>query len=248
MDAASSSTWACPSMRLATTTRHCSPTYPASATSDDSLLGRAPLPSSPRPLRTGKTHPPRRACLHRPGCPQRPHRSQPLRPQRPGLHQPSLPEPRNPIPDWPLQSYAHTLSITAPSTPTPCWWRPTVSGSSTLATSAPTGARLPLFERMVRNPPRDIDVLLMEGTTIGRSGSDKGFPSEDDLEAQFADAFRNTKGVHFVWTSIQNIDRIVTIFRAARRTGRSLIINLYAAVILDATRTRQHSSRPIGTM
>ena len=97
------------------------------------------------------------------------------------------------------------------------------------------GRKSVLFERMVRRPPPDIDVLLMEGTTIGRPGSDKGFPSEDDLEDEFADAFRKTEGLHFVWTSIHNIDRIVTIFRAAKKTGRSLVINLYAAVVLDAT-------------
>lgn len=97
------------------------------------------------------------------------------------------------------------------------------------------GRKAALFERLVRNPPRNIDVLLMEGTTIGRSGSDKGFSTEKQLEERFVEAFRNTKGLHFVWTSIQNIDRIVTIFRAAKKTGRTLIINLYAAVILEAT-------------
>ena len=78
-------------------------------------------------------------------------------------------------------------------------------------------------------------MLLMEGTTIGRAGSDKGFPTEKQLEEQFADVFRKTKGIHFVWTSIQNIDRIVTIYRAAKQTGKSLVINLYAAVVLEAT-------------
>ena len=88
---------------------------------------------------------------------------------------------------------------------------------------------------MVRNPPPNIDVLLMEGTTIGRTGSAKGFPAEKALEDRFIEAFRKTKGVHFAWTSIQNIDRIVTVFRAAKRTGRSLIIGIYAAAILAAT-------------
>ena len=97
------------------------------------------------------------------------------------------------------------------------------------------GRKAVLFERMVRNPPPDIDVLLMEGTTIGRTGSDKRFPTETDLEWQFVEAFRKTKGIHFVWTSIQNIDRIVTIYRAAKRTGRHLIISLYAAAVLEAT-------------
>ena len=97
------------------------------------------------------------------------------------------------------------------------------------------GRKAGLFEWMVRNPPLNVDVLLMEGTTIGRTSSDIGFPTEDDLEDQFVEAFKKTKGIHFVWTSIQNIDRIVTVYRAAKRTGRSLVISLYAAAVLEAS-------------
>ncbi len=88
---------------------------------------------------------------------------------------------------------------------------------------------------MMQRPPSDIDVLMMEGTTIGRAGSSEGFATENALEWQFVKAFRETEGVHFVWTSTQNIDRLVTIFRAAKRTGRTLIIGLYTAVVLEAT-------------
>ena len=97
------------------------------------------------------------------------------------------------------------------------------------------GRKKKLFEAMVKRPPKNIDVLLMEGTTIGRTGSDEGFATEDDLEMEFAQAFKETKGLHFVWTSSQNIDRLVTIFRAAKRTGRVLLIDLYTAVVLEAT-------------
>ena len=97
------------------------------------------------------------------------------------------------------------------------------------------GRKKKLFEAMVARPPSDIDVLLMEGTTIGRTGSDEGFATEDDLEMEFAQAFKETKGLHFVWTSSQNIDRLVTIFRAAKRTGRVLLVDLYTAVVLEAT-------------
>ena len=41
--------------------------------------------------------------------------------------------------------------------------------------------------------------------------------------------------MHLVWSSSQNIDRLVTIFRAAKRTGRSLIVGLYTAAVLEAT-------------
>ena len=101
------------------------------------------------------------------------------------------------------------------------------------------GRKGKLFEKLIQNPPLDIDVLLMEGTTIGRTGTTEGFPTESDLQEEFVGAFRKTKGIHLVWASAQNIDRMVTIFRAAKRTGRILIIDLYAAVVLEATgRTR----------
>ena len=97
------------------------------------------------------------------------------------------------------------------------------------------GRKGKLFESMVERPPKDIDVLLMEGTTIGRTGTDEGFPTESELEDEFVRAFRETEGLHFVWASAQNIDRMVTIFRAARRSGRVLLIDLYTAVVLEAT-------------
>ena len=97
------------------------------------------------------------------------------------------------------------------------------------------GRKAKLIEAVIKHPLKDIDVLLMEGTTIGRTETSEGFATETDLEREFVQAFRKTKGIHFVWTSVQNIDRTVTIFRAAKQTGRTLIIDLYAAVVLEAT-------------
>ena len=97
------------------------------------------------------------------------------------------------------------------------------------------GRKAGLVERIIENPPQDIDVLMMEGTTVGRSGSGEGAETEANLERKFAEAFRATRGAHFVWTSAQNIDRIVTVFRAAKRAGRMLVVDLYSAVVLEAT-------------
>lgn len=97
------------------------------------------------------------------------------------------------------------------------------------------GRKAAMFESIIRHPPRDIDVLLMEGTTIGRTGTSEGFATEADLEEQFVRAFGETRGLHLVWTSAQNVDRVVTVFRAAKRTGRMLLIDLYASVVLEAT-------------
>lgn len=97
------------------------------------------------------------------------------------------------------------------------------------------GRKRSLFEKLVTNPPPGIDVLLMEGTCIGRPNSDRGFPTETDLERQFVEFINQTKGMTLVWCSGQNIDRLVTVFRACKKTGRQFIIDMYTAEILRAT-------------
>ncbi|HEB80050.1 MAG TPA: MBL fold metallo-hydrolase [Rhodospirillales bacterium] len=96
------------------------------------------------------------------------------------------------------------------------------------------GRKARLFDNILQNPPKDIDVLMMEGTTISRTGTEKGFQSEGDLEKAFIKDMGDTSGIYLVHASAQNIDRVVTIYRAAKQSGRHLIIDLYAAVILEA--------------
>ena len=88
------------------------------------------------------------------------------------------------------------------------------------------GRKAGLVERILRDPPTAVDVLMMEGTTIGRVRTEDGPETEADLEERFVEAFKATGGLHFVWTSSQNIDRIVTVFRAAKRAGRRLLAGL----------------------
>jgi ribonuclease J len=83
---------------------------------------------------------------------------------------------------------------------------------------------------MMASPPPDIDVLITEGTNLG---SDKPVTTEVELEDEFVELFRRTKGRVFVAWSGQNIDRTVTLYRAAKRTGRTLVIDLYTADVLD---------------
>jgi hypothetical protein len=81
----------------------------------------------------------------------------------------------------------------------------------------------------------DVDVLLMEGTTIGRSGSEGQFKTEQELDQCFVAHMGDTKGMVLVWTSGQNIDRLVTVFKACKKSGRQLILDMYTAEILRAT-------------
>jgi ribonuclease J len=95
------------------------------------------------------------------------------------------------------------------------------------------GRKGTLFEKLLRLPPAPVDVLLMEGTTVGRA--DQGFPSETELEARFVELFRQTVGMPLVCCSSQNIDRLVTIVRACIKTKRTFIIDMYTAHVLRAT-------------
>jgi ribonuclease J len=97
------------------------------------------------------------------------------------------------------------------------------------------GRKAALFERLLANPPTQIDALLVEGSSLTRLDLDATFPTEAEIEAQMVEAIRATDGLALVHTSAQNIDRIVSIFRASRRCGRRVVLDLYAAAILEAT-------------
>jgi ribonuclease J len=97
------------------------------------------------------------------------------------------------------------------------------------------GRKGKLFELMLKKPPKNIDVMLMEGSSLGRLTESESFPTEKELERIFMDRFKTTPGMVLVACSAQNIDRMVTIYRAAKQTGRTLIVDAYAAEILKAT-------------
>ena len=92
------------------------------------------------------------------------------------------------------------------------------------------GRKSVLVDQFMANPPPDIDVLVTEGTNLG---SDKPVKSEKEIEQDFVELFKRIKGRVFVSWSGQNIDRTVSVYRAAKRTGRTLAIDLYTADVLD---------------
>jgi ribonuclease J len=88
---------------------------------------------------------------------------------------------------------------------------------------------------MLKRPPKNIDVMLIEGSSLGRIGGSEGFPTEETLERIFIERFKTTPGIVLDACSAQNIDRVVTIYRAAKQTERTLIVDAYAAEVLKAT-------------
>lgn len=97
------------------------------------------------------------------------------------------------------------------------------------------GRKSSLFKGALKSPPEDIDILLLEGSSIGRLQAHESYPTEDEIEDRMKKVFSETKGLTLIHSSAQNIDRIVSTFRACKKTGRTMIIDLYAAAILKAT-------------
>jgi len=98
-----------------------------------------------------------------------------------------------------------------------------------------------LVERLMRSPPPDIDVLIMEGTNLG---SDKSCKSESDLEDDFVDLFQRTRGRVFIAWSGQNVDRTVTLYRACKKTGRTLVVDIYTAEVMEMLAEHGKLPRP----
>jgi ribonuclease J len=100
------------------------------------------------------------------------------------------------------------------------------------------GRKAKLYEQFIANPPKDIDALFMEGSSLSRLDLDQSFPTETELEADIVGHLKSAEGLVMFHTSAQNIDRVVTLYRACKQSGRPLIIDLYAAAILAATENK----------
>jgi ribonuclease J len=96
------------------------------------------------------------------------------------------------------------------------------------------GRKGALFERMVNHPPQGVDAMLMEGSSLGRLDEDALFPAESEIEASLVESFA-PPGFVAISASAQNIDRMVGIYRACKRTGRTLLLDIYAMEVLRAT-------------
>lgn len=88
------------------------------------------------------------------------------------------------------------------------------------------------FEWLLNSLPKKVDKLICEGTTLSRDGYVP--QTETVLEEKAAKLFSETNGPVFVLQSSMNIDRIVTMYRAAKRTGRVFLEEAYMAEIAAA--------------
>ena len=96
-----------------------------------------------------------------------------------------------------------------------------------------------LIERIA---PRNVDVLLMEGTHLG-GGKERG-TTEFELEERVVKLVKTAPGLVLAAFSPQDVDRLVTLYRSAQRTGRTFVADAYAAFILHLVSGEANIPRP----
>ncbi len=90
--------------------------------------------------------------------------------------------------------------------------------------------------------PRNVDVLLMEGTHLG--GEKEQGTTEFELEERVVELVKTAPGVVLAAFSPQDVDRLVTLYRSAQRTGRIFVADAYAAFILHLVSGEANIPRP----
>lgn len=93
------------------------------------------------------------------------------------------------------------------------------------------GRKAKAFEWFLTNGPNKVDVLLLEGTMLGRI--DEKVKSEQDIESESVEIFKNSTGMVLLYFSAQNIDRFVSFYLAAVKTKKKFVIDVYMANVLQ---------------
>lgn len=93
-----------------------------------------------------------------------------------------------------------------------------------------------LLDVFLENVPHSPDLLLMEGTVL--PGGDTGNPShssftERDVEGKLKKLFSQSKKTILFMSSGQNIDRLVSLYKAALSSKRVMAVDVYVANVLN---------------
>ncbi len=95
------------------------------------------------------------------------------------------------------------------------------------------GKKHRMFENLIKHPPKNVDAMLMEGSSLGRGVGEYAYPSEESVQEALIDEIKDDKNLVLLFCSSQNVDRVVSACRAAQATGRELVMDYYTAFILS---------------
>lgn len=92
------------------------------------------------------------------------------------------------------------------------------------------GRKAKVFKWFTHNAPKDVDCLLLEGTSVGRSSHN--FQSEKEIEEKLIELFNEQGKINLIYSSGQNIDRLVSVYKACIRTKKIMVVDVYVAIVL----------------
>ena len=92
------------------------------------------------------------------------------------------------------------------------------------------GRKANAFKWFLNHAPTQVDCLLLEGTQVGRSLSKS--ETESEIEEELTKIFNKSQSISLIYTSGQNIDRLVSIYRACVKSGKLLVLDIYTAAVL----------------
>ena len=102
------------------------------------------------------------------------------------------------------------------------------------------------LERFLKEAQKEPDLLLIEGTTLGRTGESNY--SEDQLAAEFKRVMEKEAGIVLCQPTSQNIDRIISFYKAAKDCGRTFVMDIYTANVLSEMRRPGHEGLPVPSL
>jgi ribonuclease J len=93
------------------------------------------------------------------------------------------------------------------------------------------GRKKYLTNKLHEKLPDQIDSFILEGTLLTRDF--KGVQSEQEVQDKLTNLLKNNSNLCLIAFSSQNIDRLVSVFKACLPTNRTLVIDPYTAYILQ---------------
>lgn len=89
------------------------------------------------------------------------------------------------------------------------------------------GRREKYLDRFIEAAEKGADLLLIEGTTLGRTGETN--LTEAEIEKEAEQIMRRSRGIVLVQPASQNIDRIISFYHAAKNCGKIFVMDSYTA-------------------
>lgn len=93
------------------------------------------------------------------------------------------------------------------------------------------GNKNKLFETILEHPPRNIDLLFLEGTMLQRDNHN--FPDERSVQLKIREVIAKQENISFIISSSQNIDRLISAYKACTSSGKIFVIDFYTAWVLE---------------